>query len=341
MLKVKLYKDLNEGEIDALKSYLTNKSNFTLPYQTVSFLRLVDDVFDYRNLSLVALSDSGNPCGFIPQWKKGKVVESVPWRDKGGPVYDTKDVLDILRSRSVNLAREVGAKGILWKDFQDPEFNHNAYYINVDIELSKFDQGSYWQGLSSKVRGKVRQARKKNLHFKMSGSPDEIAIHDFYSIFVENRWRLGVPTYPIDLFVGYFKYFSEENIKLCEVLTDEGEVLASLILLHTDRIAIDAYSGSTRKGMIKRANDFMIYNVVSFCIQNRIDLFDFGADSPFQESLILYKCKWLGKRRSLTSSAWGEIREVDPNKKIYGPARSILRNLPYRAYQIASSLLVK
>lgn len=341
MVSVKLYKDLKPEEKSALRSYLQRKENEILPYQTLSFLYLMDDVFGYNNLSLTAISDNGEVYGFLPQWKKGRLLESVPWRDKGGPIYDTIEALDALRRETLRLSRKIGAKGIMWRDFKEREFTQHVYYINVEIDLSKYAEESYWKALSSKVRGKVRQAKKGNLQFRISGSPQNSEIQTFYNIFFTNRRRLGVPAYPIDLFLSYFKHFPEENIKLCEVVSDKGEVLSSLILLHTARIAIDAYSGSTGEGLLRRANDFMIYNVVSFCIQNGIELFDFGADSPLQESLIVYKCKWLGKRRSIESSVWGNAKEMDHNKGIYGPVRFMLRSLPEWPYRVASSLLVR
>jgi len=341
MILVKPYIELSQNENDALNSYLNRRKDEILPYQTLSFLRLVDEVFGYKNISLVAFHDNGGVCGFVPQWKKGANIESVPWRDKGGPVFETEDILDALREETLRIAKENGATGVLWKDFCDPKFAQRSYFINVDIELGKFDREAYWNALPSQVRGKIRQAQKNNLRFRILESPDEYAIQSFYQIFVENRHRLGVPTYPIALFVSYFKQFSPDTIKLCEVVTDKGNVVSSLILLLNGQVAIDAYSGSTQEGLYLRANDLMILNVISFCLERGIKKFDFGADSPLQESLIVYKTKWLGQRRHISSSTWGDSKEVDPNKKTYAIARSVLRHLPPWPYQMLSSLLVR
>lgn len=341
MISVRLYTKLSLDETNALSSYLNLRKDEILPYHTLSFLYLMDEVFAYKNVSLVAFRDNGAVCGFMPQWKKGTVIESVPWRDKGGPVFDTKDTLDALRREALGIVKKIGATAVLWKDFYDSEFRKRSYFVNVDIELGQFDKDTYWKALSSKVRGKIRQAKKNNLRFRILGSPNEYDVQIFYRIFVENRRRLGVPTYPIALFKSYFNQFSHDNIKLCEVFTDKNEVVSSLILLHNGQVAIDAYSASTQKGLLLRANDLMIFSILTFCLDKGIKKFDFGADSPLQESLINYKSKWLGQRRRVTSSTWGNAREVDHNRKTYFIARFVLRRLPLWPYRLVSTILVR
>jgi hypothetical protein len=341
MISIKKYNEINSNELEALNFFLKVRRNDILPYQTLPFIHLVDKVFGYNNLSLVAFKNNGSVCGFIPQWRNRRVIESVPWRDKGGAVFDSPMVLDALRTKTKQLMKKTGEKGIIWKDFCDAQFTNRPYYINVEIKLVGINKEAYWDSLSTKVRGKIRQARKKKLIFKIIESPDKNAIQTFYRVFVENRRRLGVPTYPLDLFKGYFKYFPNCNIKLFAILTDTKEVVAAMILLHNNRIAIDAYSAATGQGLHHRANDFMIFNVINYCIEKGIKKFDFGADSPLQRSLISYKRKWLGKPRLINSSIFGNVKEFDHNRKLYKYARSFLRLCPIWTYRIMSSLLVR
>ena len=182
MISVKPYTELSLDETNALSSYLKMRRNQILPYQTLAFLNVVDEVFRYQNVSLVAYNNNGAVCGFLPQWKKGKIVESVPWRDKGGPIFDNNETLDALRNETLHVAKETGGTGLIWKNFCDPKFKHRSYLINVDIELAEFDKEDYWKALSSKVRGKIRQARKNKLRFKVLDVPDEKAVQIFYSL---------------------------------------------------------------------------------------------------------------------------------------------------------------
>jgi lipid II:glycine glycyltransferase (peptidoglycan interpeptide bridge formation enzyme) len=114
-----------------------------------------------------------------------------------------------------------------------------------------------------------------------------------------------------------------------------------LILLHNDQVAIDAYSGSSEKALLLRANDFMIFSVVNFCLDEGIGKFDFGSDLPQQESLINYKTKWLGQRKRITSSTWGNVKDFDYNWKIYEISRPILSRLPLLPYQLISRFLIR
>lgn len=341
MVQIQLYSRLTGSQIDALSSYLDALKEEISPYQTLAFLRLWDEFFRYRNLSLVAYRNDGTPCGFLPQWRRGRFIESVPWRDKGGPIFDSQPTLDALRARTMELAGQTRAAGVLWKDFKDPVFTQSSYFINVDIDLAAFHVDAYWKALPSAVRGKIRQATRSGLKFSISSNLDEQAIRRFYSLFVRNRRRLGVPVYRMALFQGFAKYFASQNLKLCEVVAETGELLAALFLLHNKTRAIDAYSAASEKGLRERANDFLLFNVLSFCIEQGISKFDFGADSPFQETLIAYKIKWLGRARHVTSSVFGTVKQVDASLPAYNILRALLRALPDLPYRLCSTMLVR
>ena len=340
---IKNINDLSNDELNALEQYLNNKGEI-LPYHSLDFINLMDEFMGYMNYSMVSIDEmTGAVTGYLPQWLKGKQLESVPWRDKGGPIFDNKNILrEFVENTKEIVNNHHNIDGFIWRDIIVPELERLEYYVNVDIDLTNMSVNEYWMGLPSKVRGKVRQAKKHGLLFKVAEHNDKNSIDMFYSLFISNRRRLGVPVYPLNLFILYFKYFDCENIKLFEVYDHNNNAVAAMILLIRNDRAIDAYSASDSSALSLKANDFLLNNVIEYCIVNKIQKFDFGADSPLQENLIKYKLKWQGVERTISSSYYGDnVKEMDHNIKKYDFVKRIISNCPLFMYKIISSLLVR
>lgn len=332
--------NLNEYEVNRICDFLSENEKQTISYQSIEFSSVIDNVFNYTNYSLVAFDDNGDVVGYLPQWKKGAIIESVPWRDKGGPVCSNEETLLQFIKSTKHMVHEGEACGFIWRDFQTDFLDNYTYFINVDVDLEPHDVETYWSKIGTKVRGKVKQARKNGLLFKAIENVTEREVRQFYNLFLYNRKKFGVPVYPVELFKSYFNCLSSERITLFHVYKNE-EVVGSLIMLHDRYKAIDAYSASSREGIALKANDFLIYNMINYCIEHGIQSFDFGADSPLQESLIQYKLKWLGKKRAVVNSFYGKVQEIDHNEAKYKFLRRILTVSPMWFYKLISRLVVR
>lgn len=340
MIRVKKYNNLQKEELEKLKRFLEINEPNILPYHTIEFAKVIDEFFGYRNLSLVAFNDQGEVIGYLPQWEKKKIIESVPWRDKGGPIYDNEDVLITFINKTKKMVNQLNLKGFIWKDFQTRFLENYSYFVNIEIELTEYTIESYWNKLPSKTRRAIRSAEKNGLIFKIEKQNIHNAIKAFYDLFITNRKKLGVPVYPIDFFKAYFEYIPQKQIKMFTIYKDNVPV-ASLILLHNCYKAIYAYPASNELGKKLRANDMMVYNVIKYCIKNGIKYFDFGADSPLQTGLIRFKSKWLGKKRFIITSFYGNVREIDHNKPKYNLIRKIIKKMPTKFYITFSKIIVK
>jgi hypothetical protein len=337
---VRYVRDLSGEESVRLAEFCDQPRAGWCPYHLPVFARVVDDVFGYENLSLVAVGDNGGIVGYVPQWRVGRALVSVPWRDKGGPLAAGPDAVSVLAKRSLEMVRERKLAGMLWKDTSIQDMELREYFVNVDIDLAGMTVEGCWRALSNKVRGKVRQAENAGLKFRQVPADDPAARAAFYSLFHDNRKRLGVPVYPIRLFEAYGRHFPADRIKMFQVHSGT-EVMAALLMLHNEVYAVDAYSASSLEGMRHRANDLLLFRTIGFCIGNGIRHFDFGADSPLQSGLIEYKLKWLGTRRLLASSVCGRCFERDHNVPAYRLAKHLFAAMPGPVYRLASRLVVR
>lgn len=340
MVRVKNFIDLSTEEKLKLSQFLKcNEEKISL-YHLPEFANVIKDSFGYRNLSLVILDDSHNVLGYLPQWQKANIIESIPWRDRGGPVCLNEDVLATFVDRTKQLVGELKLNGFIWKRFKTPLLDNYKYFSNVRIDLSKYTAQSYWDMVPSKVRSKIRVAKRNGLVFESGNRDTARALKHFYKLFVINRKRLGVPVYPFRLFESYFRNMPKDSIDIFNVFKGNRPV-SSLLLLYNRYLAIDAYSASDGLGLKLKANDFMIHNVINYCLENKIRFFDFGADSPLQRSLIDYKLKWLGQEEQTFTSFFGDAKEIEHNLPKYNLAKKIIQKMPTLIYSAFSKVLVR
>ena len=278
--------------------------------------------------------------GFLPQWNCHGVVESVPWRDKGGPRYDDDKVLKCFIEETQRIVQTKGLKGFCWRNFKTDFLDSYSHLVNVTIDLTKYTPETFPKAVGFKVRGKVKNALSNGLTWIVEQDALPAHLRSFYHLFRTRRKELGVPAYPFRLFESYFRHIPSSRIKLFNVYR-ENKTIASLILLHNKHIAIDAYSASNAQGMELKANDLMIHEVILYCIRQNIKTFDFGADSPFQKSLIQYKMKWLGTINPVNVAYFGKIRERDHNEPRYDAFKRLIRIMPMQAYSFFSRMIVK
>ena len=342
MYIIKYYHELNERQIYELNDFLEQRKDKILPYQRLPFVKVIDEVFKYENISLIAYNTKGNIEGFLPQWIVGRYIESVPWRDKGGPVFVSPDVIREFEKKCKELLmKNRRIKGVVWKDFRHSSSNQSSYFVNINVDLANRKIDEFYSNLPSKIRGKIRQAERNGLEFRIVKNKNEKELLIFYKLLVENRHRIGVPVYPLSLFQSYFKFFPDEDIMLFNVATADKKVVAAMILLINTGVAIDAYSASSDLGKSLKANDYLVYQILEYCIQKGIKMFDFGADSPHQKSLIDFKLKWMGEKRVILTSFIGEFEEFDHNKPSYDLIKYLIQKFPRPIYRLFSVAVIK
>lgn len=329
--------ETNDTQKSELFKYLNDNS--FLPYHLLEFNDLVSNTFNYIDVSLVVF-ENNNIVGYVPQFIKSNIVESVPWRDKGGPLYDNEEILQILISKTKEIVDNKKLSGFLWKDFCCEYLPNHNYFVNVDIDLLKIEDDK--SILSHRnTRNKIKQAEKNKLYFKdITNHSTEYKIDSFYLLFCENRKKLGVPTYSKSFFENLFSSL-QEKINVYAVYSIDNKLLTIMIVLIHQNKAIDAYSASTLNALSLRANDFLLYKTLSYLKQKNVYSFDFGADSPLQEGLIHYKMKWNGVKRIISTSYYKDATENDHNIKKYDLIKKVIKLMPNVIYTLFSKLVVK
>jgi serine/alanine adding enzyme len=142
----------------------------------------------------------------------GNSLVSMPFFSYGGLLADSPEAGNLLIARAVELAGELGARRIELRQGHTGDFGWKdlAAKVTMDVPiLGTVDE--LWNGLSARVRKRVRHARKAGFEARWGGIED---VRNFYPVFAANMRNLGTPAYPQSWF---------EN--LCRSYPDGAHVL--------------------------------------------------------------------------------------------------------------------
>lgn len=326
---------IDKVQKDSLSQFIKQYS--VSPYLYLEYQNVIEDNFKYINVSLVAINNENDIVGFLAQWIVNDKIESIPWRDRGGPIYRNENVLKGFIKYTEQIVHENKLKGFLWKDFYTKDLETRKYFQIVELDLASKSEEELWKQI--KNRRNIKKAEKSELKF-IAFDKREGIVDIFYELFVDTRRRLGVPVYNKKLFESTISNLNN-NSAFFSVEDKNGKVLAMILLVYNQKIAIYSYGASDSSGNEFRANEFLMWNTIITMKNLGVEKFDFGADSPLQESLIHYKLKWGGVQRNVWNSFKGTIKEQDHNLPHFSLIKKIISVLPKKIYLFLSNTIVR
>ncbi len=320
-------------------SYVDSHPDATT-YHRRAWCTIFGEGLGYKCFLMLARNALGAPQGALPlylvnsPWRRRFVA--VPFRDRGGPLWDTNEALESLVRHAKDLARENRAQVMVLKSLRPfPEaviqrqgLVGSNYWIRSVMALGDLDEAGLWKRVGAKNRNMIRQGREHGLECRISThAPD--AASRWYMLHLTTQRRLGIPPFPRRFFETMLRELERVGgVELLEVTHQGKPCAATLLLLHGDT-CIYGYSASTEEGQQWRANDLMLFEAMRLALGQGKKYFDLGSDSPRQESLLFFKRKWRAIQAPIPTYAIGpDLVITDSSQARYGIARAVLRRLP-------------
>lgn len=275
---------------------------FSTPFHTVEWLKLTKDVFGFEPLCFIERDLHNKICGILPLFKIKNIFHhklvSLPLRDKGGVLFTNDKAIENILDRALDFTRRNNCDYLQIKSSNPEEgtFLEKRKFVLKDrwpvshIRLQKTFTDTKKHFQDNRLRWSINKAKKNGLIFEEGRTLDDL--HDFYTIFIKNRQRLGIPPYSKKLFSAVYDCFVKKGTAKLFFVSKNGLRLTTIIIFLLNQKAFDVYSASRKSAREYRANDFQLYSVIQWLCDNGYNNLDLGADSPFQESLLRYKRKW-------------------------------------------------
>jgi CelD/BcsL family acetyltransferase involved in cellulose biosynthesis len=310
---------ISESGYQLWQDYVNHHAESTV-YHLLAWRKIFERSFGYRSWYLLARDgETGHVVGCLPLFLIStphfRRLVSVPFRDRGGPLWSTPEAFTALLESAKRIAGKVRASSIAER-FEDK--------------------------IGPKTRNMIRQAERANLTFHevthFTGG-----LRAWYDLYLLTQKHLGLPPFPLK----FFRYMIQEllqadAIKLFLVRRDHYSVAATIVLLH-EKVAIYGYSSSKPGAQTLRPNDFMLFNIIKWLFEHGITEFDLGSDAPSQKGLLFFKKKWLAKQSTIPVYTFGRSNRLvtDSSDQRHAFIRKSFRYLPKNLLRLIGSLTVK
>jgi Acetyltransferase (GNAT) domain len=320
-------------------------------YHESAWFDILEKTFRYKQVGCLQM-EGDKIVGGLPLFKirrlVGNGVVSSPFRDRGGVLC-----LPDVNPRHI-LAQTIKRHGrqtdyILVKQMETFDekavgvlpYQKSINWITTRLDLSK-GADSIWRSLKNNAQGPVKQAQKKGVQVTIADSQADMA--SFYRIFLENRKKLGIPSFPKIFFIRLWD-FMQTSGKICLILANIGQkTIAGILLLVHKNSVIDGYAASLREFRPYRANDLLVWKAIEWACKNGYTVFDFGADSRRQKNLLAFKKKWGGQQKTVHHYYYTDKTDryfdVDSSNDKYAFFRRTLSLLPTPVFRLTSNFLV-
>jgi serine/alanine adding enzyme len=321
-------------------------------YHNSAWFKTITKSFPYKQKGFLILENNEIKAGLPLFEVKGlfsKRLVSNPFRDRGCLLYTNPESLNLLLQKIKELTIDnnydylvlKGIEPIANIDLKKYNFTEQKYWISTNIDLSEGTK-VLWKKLKNNAQGPVKQARKFGVTVNSAKSLNDMK--DFYNIYLKSRQFLGIPSFSYNFFINIWENMAEKGLAKLFLAKKGNKSIAGILLFTYKDIVIDAYAASISEYRKLRANDLLVWNSFEWAEENKFKTFDFGADSPLDKNLLLFKKKWLGTQKIMHHyfllNKTKEIIEMNGSEKKYAIARKILQKTPLPLFKIFSNKIV-
>lgn len=232
------------------------------------------------------------------------VYEAISNYGYGGPILDNVDeedeeeIVELFRTELENLFAQNNIITELTR-FHSLIKNYELFKNNDLIELMRDKSTIYMQieekdkilsNMSVSTRNQVRQSLKNDLNIEYINNPNLDQIKKFYQIYKDNMEAVNAAEYylfNLDFFIDTFNYLND-NAELAFVY-HENELVSASIFIYYDKYVHYHLSGSKRKALDLRVNNFLLYQTAKRFSERGFKYFHLGGGLKDNDGLFNFK----------------------------------------------------
>lgn len=294
-------------------------------YHDPAWLSLFREVFGHRTHSLGA---GALPLVEIRSRLFGHFLVSLPFVNYGGIVADGAEEQLALAHAAVELARDVGASHIELRqggelDAVPVEWVERRHKAALVVPLAAGLQ-RHWDGLSSRLRGKVRKAERNGAVFLAGG---EELLRELYHLYSLNMRHLGTPVYP--------RAFFERALRVgggyVLLVRRDGRPAAGAVALAHDGVVELPWIAQDYHEASVNVNEFLYWNAIEWACGRGARELDLGR-STVGAGTYRFKLQWNPEVRPLHWYYWTKpgtpLPDLSPDNPRYRVAIEAWKRLP-------------
>ena len=155
----------------------------------------------------------------------------------------------------------------------------------------------------SQIKRGIKKARREGL--RAERRTDAEALDLFYSLHMQTRRKLGVPTQP-KRFIRRFGELFDAGLGFVELVVDEGRPVAAAVFLTYNGTVTYKYGASDPGALGKRPNNLLFSELIEWACGAGFHTLDFGRTDIDNEGLRAFKRAWGAEEIELSYTYFSE-----------------------------------
>jgi serine/alanine adding enzyme len=287
-------------------------------YHQWAWKQVIEETYGHSTYYLSASSE-GVLQGVLPlvsirSWLFGRFLVSLPFLNYGGLLASTPESQRKLLDRAAAIALELDARHVELRQGAPCEIDWRDISTKVAmvVILPKSTE-ELWGRLSSRLRNKIRHARKHGFQCRWGGIE---FVDSFYSVFAANMRNLGTPVYPRSWFESICRLLPGQ----CRILTLwEGEqpVAATLMTIFRDRVELH-WIASLPEERKNYSTVLLYWTALEWALTSGYSQVDLGRCTP-GGGTYQFKRQWICEEPTLHWYYWLKPGGSLPTLKLDNP----------------------
>ena len=273
----------------------------------------------------------------------GHFLVSLPFFNYGGIIADSPETGRELAMAAIEAARRLRAGHVeLRQHLPRTELadgwslmNHKAALV---IPLAE-DPKAHWDGLSSRLRGKVRKAEKNGAEFVVGGSE---LLPEFYPLFALNMRDLGTPVYSRALFENVMRAAGDSANVL--IVRRGGKPAAGAIALRKGSRMELPWICQDYAETPFNVNEFLYWKSLEWSCSRGLRELDLGRSS-IDAGTYKFKTQWNPEIQTLNWYTWtpsgSSAPKLSPDSPKYRLAVRCWQKLPVAVANLIGPSIVR
>ena len=232
----------------------------------------------------------------VRSWLTGNRLVSIPFATLCDPLISTTEDMTKLFQGAVNLSKQLGISSIEIKTLssypliQDNQLCVSNFFKHHYLVLD----GSLDQIKNNFHRTCVRQriARASNSNMKVKEVDNEADFHNFYTLYLLTRKRIGLPPQPYIFLKELWKVFSPQKMITVLIVEQKDRPIAGMMLFKFKNRISAEFSVLDETYQHMSPNHLLFWEAIQLAYHEGYKIFDFGRTSPNNETLMDFKRRW-------------------------------------------------
>ncbi len=271
-------------------------------YHTSAWIRLVCEIGRYPSLCLLSEHD-GRVTGLLPfvsvdSALTGRRVSTLPFSDAVGALADDEATAHALveEARAVRVRRRSGFYELrgpyTLRDGSNVEpkgFARSTHFSNFVIPLAGDAEAVRKTFARTSVRQTITKGERLGVVVRAGDARD---LDAFYSLYVKNRRRHGIPPQPRSLFAHILERMTNSPRAILYLAEHESRAIAALIVIRFNGVTYAKYEGvdETRRELV--ALYPLFWKTIEDAVNAGDRLYDFGRTAGDNPGLNEFKQRW-------------------------------------------------